>query len=95
MPAGVPGGAGWQEPATPAAGASAAAAAPADAAKDASTGSAQDASRKKLDKPEDVDPLKRPLSDKQRFNRQKQLKQELSTTYKTWLNEDVGLDYFG
>jgi len=27
--------------------------------------------RKKLDKPEEVDPLKRPLSDKQRFSRQK------------------------
>jgi GWxTD domain-containing protein len=77
---GMPGGAGWQEPATPAAGAPAAA---------TDTGTDSDASRKKLDKPDDADPLKRPLSDKQRFNRQKQLKQELSTTYKTWLNEDV------
>jgi len=48
-----------------------------------------DAARKKLDKPDEVDPLKRPLSDKQRFSRQKELKQELSDTYKTWLNQDV------
>ncbi len=45
---------------------------------------------KKLSKPEqEVDPLKRPLSDKQRFERRKQLKNELSNTYKTWLNQDV------
>src|SRR5580658_4578220 len=48
-----------------------------------------DASRKKLDKPEDVDPLKRPLSDKQKIGRQKELHRELSDTYKTWLNQDV------
>jgi GWxTD domain-containing protein len=51
---------------------------------------AQDANRQKLDKPaDDVDPLKRPLSDKQRFNRQKELKHEISGAYKTWLNQDV------
>ncbi len=36
-----------------------------------------------------VDPLKRPLSEKQRKQREKALKQELSKTYKKWLNEDV------
>jgi len=45
--------------------------------------------RKKLDKPDDVDPLKRPRSDKQRFESQKRLHEELSDTYKTWLNQDV------
>jgi GWxTD domain-containing protein len=45
--------------------------------------------RKKLDKPEEVDPLKRPLSDKQRFSRQKELHAELGDTYKNWLNQDV------
>jgi GWxTD domain-containing protein len=72
---------GWQEPATPQAGTSAP-----DTAKDANS----DATRKKLDKPgEEVDPLKRPLSDKQKFNRQKELKHEISGAYKTWLNQDV------
>lgn len=36
-----------------------------------------------------VDPLKRPLSEKQKKERQKALKQELSKTYKKWLDEDV------
>jgi GWxTD domain-containing protein len=48
-----------------------------------------DASRKKLEKPDEVDPLKRPLSDKQKIGRQRELRQELSETYKTWLNQDV------
>ncbi len=47
-------------------------------------------SRKKLDKPGDeVDPLKRQLTDKQKLTRQRELKQELSGGYKTWLNQDV------
>ena len=87
--AGISGGMGWQEPAVPQTGTTPAAGAAADNAKGASTDSAQDASRKKLDKPEDADPLKRPLSDKQRFTRQKALHNELSDTYKTWLNQDV------
>ena len=53
------------------------------------TGSAADASRQKLAKPDDVDPLNRPLTDKQKRTRQKELHQELSDTYKTWLNQDV------
>ena len=48
-----------------------------------------DASRKKLDKPEEADPLKRQLTDKQRFSRNKEVHKELSTAYKTWLSQDV------
>ena len=36
-----------------------------------------------------VDPLKRPLTDKQKKANAKAAKQELSSTYKKWLNEDV------
>ena len=35
------------------------------------------------------DPLKRPISDKQKKENAKSLKQELSKTYKKWLDEDV------
>lgn len=35
------------------------------------------------------DPLKRQLSDKERFKQQKQLHQEIGDSYKKWLNEDV------
>jgi len=38
---------------------------------------------------EKPDPLKRRLSDKQRFQQQKELKDELKGVYKKWLNEDV------
>jgi len=38
---------------------------------------------------DDQNPLSRPLSDKERFKQQKELKQELSETYKKWLDEDV------
>jgi GWxTD domain-containing protein len=51
--------------------------------------SGQPDSHAKLPKPDDADPLKRPLSDKQQMRRQKELHQELSDTYKTWLNQDV------
>src|SRR5580692_3834720 len=36
-----------------------------------------------------VDPLKRPTSEKQRLKNSRGLKQELSKTYKKWLDEDV------
>jgi len=36
-----------------------------------------------------ADPLKRPISDKQKKENSKALKQELSKTYKKWLDEDV------
>jgi len=35
------------------------------------------------------DPLNRPLSDKERFKNQKELRQELKGPYKKWLDEDV------
>jgi GWxTD domain-containing protein len=35
------------------------------------------------------DPLKRDLTDKEKFERQKAVRQELKGPYKTWLNEDV------
>lgn len=35
------------------------------------------------------DPLKRELTDKEKFSRQKAVKEELKGPYKTWLNEDV------
>jgi GWxTD domain-containing protein len=38
---------------------------------------------------QEVDPLKRPLTEKQRKERQKALKTELSKTYKRWLDQDV------
>src|SRR5437868_4135584 len=38
---------------------------------------------------ESVDPLKRPLTDQQRKKNEKALRQELSKTYKKWLDEDV------
>ena len=77
------GASGLQEPATPQAGAPA-------QSQTAPPATADDSSRQKLDKPEqEVDPLKRKLSDKQKIGRQKELRQELSSTYKTWLNQDV------
>ncbi len=36
-----------------------------------------------------VDPLNRPLSDRDKFKRQKDLKNELKGPYKSWVNEDV------
>jgi GWxTD domain-containing protein len=81
---------GLQEPATPPAGTTAAPAQSQSAGQSATPGSADSATRQKLDKPDqDADPLKRRLSDKQKIGRQKELKQELSSTYKTWLNQDV------
>ncbi|HEY0759641.1 MAG TPA: GWxTD domain-containing protein [Acidisarcina sp.] len=38
---------------------------------------------------DDADPLKRKLSDKERFNQQKEVRQELKGPYKKWVNEDV------
>ncbi|HXE91250.1 MAG TPA: GWxTD domain-containing protein [Terriglobales bacterium] len=45
--------------------------------------SGQDAAR------EEADPLKRPLTEKQRKEQEKSLKRELGKTYKRWLDEDV------
>jgi GWxTD domain-containing protein len=49
---------------------------------DAQTAASQDTDQ-------DQNPLNRPLSDKQRYKQQKLLRQELSDTYKNWLNQDV------
>src|ERR1700690_2664624 len=38
---------------------------------------------------QEVDPLKRPRSDKEQFDAQRRLRQEISGTYKTWLTQDV------
>ena len=38
---------------------------------------------------QEADPLKRQRSDKERYNAQKALRQELKGTYKTWLNQEV------
>ncbi|WP_263359219.1 GWxTD domain-containing protein [Acidicapsa ligni] len=64
-------------------------AAPQDAPQTTAPAAGSDKDRKKLDKPEDVDPLNRPLSDKQKIKRQREMKQEISGAYKTWLNQDV------
>ncbi len=41
------------------------------------------------DQDQQVDPLKRPRSDKERFAAQKAVRQELKGAYKTWLDQDV------
>ena len=41
------------------------------------------------DQGQEADPLKRQLSDKERYKAQKALRQELKGPYKTWLNEEV------
>ena len=55
---------------------------------DAASSSADPASSQEKANPE-VDPLKRPLTDKQKKQNSKSLKIELSKTYKKWLDEDV------
>src|SRR4029079_16669190 len=57
----------------------------------AGTAVAQDAKPAEPAKGQDqqVDPLKRPVTEKQQKERAKALKQELSKEYKNWLNEDV------
>jgi GWxTD domain-containing protein len=59
---------------------------PAFAQQDAKTG---DTSASAPAQNSDTDPLKRPISEKQKKDNAKSLKQELSRTYKKWLNEDV------
>src|SRR6202790_1771239 len=55
---------------------------------DAASPSADPASSQEKANPE-VDPLKRPLTDKQKKQNSKSLKIELSKTYKKWVDEDV------
>jgi GWxTD domain-containing protein len=49
----------------------------------------QPASGQDQSQDQEQDPLKRQRSDKERYKEQKELRQELSTTYKTWLNQEV------
>jgi len=53
------------------------------------SGKTPDASTQGQTGNQQVDPLKRPLTEKQKKASSKALKQELSSTYKKWLNEDV------
>jgi GWxTD domain-containing protein len=57
------------------------------AAAPANSDAASTSSAKPADSPSD--PLKRPLTEKQKKANAKALKQELGSTYKKWLNEDV------
>jgi len=50
---------------------------------------AQPASSPTSNQDQEPDPLKRPRSDKEQFQAQKALRQELKGGYKTWLNQDV------
>jgi GWxTD domain-containing protein len=49
----------------------------------------QSAAASTQDKAQETDPLKRPLTEKQKKQNAKSLKVELSKTYKKWLDEDV------
>ena len=60
-----------------------------DASASDQTAKSGDTSTKGQSGEQQTDPLKRPLSEKQKKANQKALKQELSSTYKKWLNEDV------
>jgi GWxTD domain-containing protein len=60
--------------------------APAASAQSSTSGSATAPAQ---DSDQSSDPLKRPLTDKQKKANSKALKQELSSTYKKWLNQDV------
>ncbi len=59
-----------------------------DASPDASSAPASSAQSQEKATPE-ADPLKRPLTEKQKKQNSKSLKIELSKTYKKWLDEDV------
>ncbi len=56
---------------------------------DSSAAAQQQTSDQSQDQESNDNPLHRQLSDKQRYQQQKQLRQELKGPYKTWLNQDV------
>ncbi len=61
-----------------------------EAKADNNTSNEQDASKSSVgQETKQIDPLKRPLNDKQRKENAKSLRQELGKTYKKWLDEDV------
>lgn len=51
--------------------------------------SSQDSGAADQQQGQDFDPLKRKLSDREKWKEQKEVRQELSDTYKKWLNQDV------
>lgn len=53
------------------------------------SGSTSAQASQSADQDQEIDPLKRPRSDKERFAAQKAVRQELKGAYKTWLNQDV------
>lgn len=60
-----------------------------DAAKSAQDSSGQSSQDNSGQSSQDQDPLKRKLSDNERFKQQKELRHELGTAYRKWLDEDV------
>jgi GWxTD domain-containing protein len=56
---------------------------------EAAAPSAQPQAQPASNQDQEVDPLKRQRSDKERYTAQKALRQELKGTYKTWLNQEV------
>jgi GWxTD domain-containing protein len=56
---------------------------------EAAAPSAQPQAQPASNQDQEVDPLKRQRSDKERYTSQKALRQELKGTYKTWLNQEV------
>jgi GWxTD domain-containing protein len=54
-----------------------------------SDSSSQSGSASPQQQNKETDPLKRPLTEKQRKENEKRFKQEVSSSYKKWLNEDV------
>jgi GWxTD domain-containing protein len=57
--------------------------------KDAAASSGQSQAQPADAQDQDSNPLDRPLSDKERYKQQKELRQELKGPYKTWLTEEV------
>ena len=55
----------------------------------ASTQQAQPAAGQGQGQGQEADPMRRQLSDKERYRAQKELRRELKGPYKTWLNEEV------
>jgi len=57
--------------------------------KDETASTAQSQAQSADGQDQDSNPLNRPLSDKERYKQQKELRQELKGPYKTWLTEEV------
>ncbi len=57
--------------------------------KDAAASGSQSQAQAPNGQDEEANPLDRPLSDKERYKQQKELRQELKGPYKTWLTEEV------